>query len=278
MLCADFEDRLTDYFDGALAGDVGRAFAEHALRCPVCHDLLSEVKNTITECRTAAPPAPSRELEARILMQTAPETAMSCADFEEYLTDYLDGFLPANLYHRWERHAALCAQCTELPGQVVRSIGACHSYISEERPVPAGLHQRILHATLGTIDAALVRAPVRERVLARLREWLDVVVSPQLATVATMVLIAVLVGTNTMSDDGSIGGMYRASLRLAVQTYERGASTAGSAVRSDELKRAVGLGGGADNSPAGEPSGTTPVPILPATSDAGDKQNPEEKK
>jgi hypothetical protein len=76
-----------------------------------------------------------------------------------------------------------------------------------------------------------------------------------------------------MSDDGSIGGMYRASLRLAAQTYERGASTARSAARSGELKRAVGLSGGADTSSANEPSSTTP-----ATNNAGDKQNPEEKK
>ena len=45
---------------------------------------------------------------------------MSCEEFEECLTDYLDGFLPAHLYHRWERHAALCDRCTELPGEVVR--------------------------------------------------------------------------------------------------------------------------------------------------------------
>jgi len=44
-----------------------------------------------------------------------PETAMACEEFELFLTDYLDGFLPASLYHRWERHAALCGQCTELP-------------------------------------------------------------------------------------------------------------------------------------------------------------------
>ena len=116
-------------------------------------------------------------------MQTAPETAMSCEDFEEHLTDYLDGFLPANLYHRWERHAALCAECTELPGQVVRSIGACYSYISEELRVPAGLHERILAPRSARATRASPRARA-ERMLARLREWLDAVVSPQLATVA----------------------------------------------------------------------------------------------
>ena len=238
MLCAEFEDRLTDYLEGALPADEGRACAEHALRCPVCHDLLSEVKHTVRACRTTTAPPPSAGLEARILRQTAPETAMTCEEFEKYLTDYLDGFLPATLYHRWERHAALCARCTELPGEVVRSIGACYSYINEERPVPEGLHERILQATLGTADAKDVRAPLGARLAARLRQWLDMVVSPQLATVATMVLVAVLVGTNTISDDGTIGGMYRTSLRLAAQTYERSATTA---VRSgdflDDLKR-----------------------------------------
>jgi anti-sigma factor RsiW len=231
MLCVEFEDRLTDYLDGALEGEPQRACAEHALRCPVCHDLLNEVRNAIVECREAVPPQPSPELEARILLKTAPETSMSCEEFEEYLTDYLDGFLPAPLYHRWERHAALCERCSDLPGQVVRSIGACYSYISEERPMPAGLHERILQATLGTTEAEMVRAPFGARVAAWMREWLDALVTPQLATVATMLLLAVLVGTSTLSPDGSIGGMYNASLRLAAQTYNYGATHA------DELKR-----------------------------------------
>jgi anti-sigma factor RsiW len=237
MLCTEFEDRLTDYMDGALDTDAQRAFAEHSLRCPLCHELLSEVRNTIAECRTAVPPQPSPQLEARILLKTAPETSMSCEAFEEHLTDYLDGFLPAALYHRWERHAALCERCTELPGQVVRAIGACYSYISEEKPLPAGLHNRILQATLGTTEAEQVRAPWGARLAEAFRGWLDIVVSPQLATVATMVLLAVLVGTNTISDDGSIGGMYRASLRLAAQTYEHGANTARTAAQTGELKR-----------------------------------------
>src|SRR5919202_3404735 len=233
MLCVEFEDRLTDYLDGALAADAQREFNEHALRCPVCHELLNEVKNTIQACRTAEPPAPSVGLAAGILLHTAPETVMTCEEFEDYLTDYLDGFLPAALYHRWERHAALCANCTNLPGDVVRAIGACYSYISEERPLPGGLHERILQATLGTTEAELVRAPLGARVAEWLRGWLDVLVTPQLATVATMLLLAVLVGTSTLSPGGSIGGMYNASLRLAAKTYSYGASHA------DELKRAT---------------------------------------
>ncbi|HYE65518.1 MAG TPA: zf-HC2 domain-containing protein [Pyrinomonadaceae bacterium] len=218
MLCADFEDRLTDYLDGALEAETHRAFAEHAMRCPVCHDLLNEVKNLMQACHVADVPAPPAALEARILVKTMPETAMTCDEFEECLTDYLDGFLPAPLYHRWERHAALCERCTELPGQVVRAIGACYTYISEERPVPAGLHERILQATLGTTEAEEVRAPLAARLAAWLRVWLDPIVSPQFATVATMLLVAVFVLTNTVSADGSIRGMYRASLQLAERT------------------------------------------------------------
>jgi anti-sigma factor RsiW len=227
MLCADFEDRLTDYIEGTLSASEARPFGEHAMRCPVCHDLLSEVKNTINACQISEPAPPPAELEARILMQTMPEAGMTCEEFEECLTDYLDGFLPAPLYHRWERHAALCAGCTELPGQVVRSIGACYTYINEERAVPAGLHERILQATLGTTQAEEVRAPLAARIAAWMRVWLDPIVSPQLATVATMLLVAVLVLTSTVSADGSIGGIYRAGVRMAEKTYEANTAVKG---------------------------------------------------
>src|SRR5438128_11205210 len=106
MLCHEFEDRLTDYLDGTLEVHVNREFAEHAMRCPVCHDLLSEVKNTLVTCSASEAPPASSGLNARILLTTIPETAVTCADFEDYLTDYLDGFLLAPLYHRWERDAA----------------------------------------------------------------------------------------------------------------------------------------------------------------------------
>jgi len=218
MLCDDFENRLTDYLDGVLEPEMHKTFAEHALRCPLCHETLSEVKNAMQACRTAnALPAPP-DLEARILLSTMPETAMTCEDFEEYLTDYLDGFLPASLYHRWERHAVLCERCTELPGQVVRAIGTCYFYLGVEQPVPVGLNERILQATSGTLLSQEIRAPFGQRVASWLRVWLDPIVSPQLATVATMLLVAVFVLTNTVSADGSISGVYSATVRLAEQS------------------------------------------------------------
>ena len=239
MLCIDFEDHLTYYLDGALSGDLQRAFAEHALRCPVCHDLLNEVRNSIRACRMLdVPPPPQPGLEARILLQTAPETLMTCEEFEQHLTGYLDGFLPAPLYHRWQRHAALCAHCTDLPGQVVRAIGACYSYVKEERAMPAHLHQKILQATLGTTNARAVRASLRARFVTWLQAQLNPPLAAQLAPVGAMMLVAVLIGTSIISDDGTIGGMYRASLRLATETYTRGATTAmRNAALSGDLRR-----------------------------------------
>jgi hypothetical protein len=228
MLCHEFEGQLTDYLDGALEVQANREFAEHALRCPVCHDLLSEVKNTLLACSASEAPLADAGLEARILLRTMPESAITCADFEGYLTDYLDGFLMAPLYHRWERHAALCVSCSELPGAVVRTIGACYTYKQEELAVPAGLEARILQSTIGNVLPQEVRAPVTARLIEWLRGALDPIVSPQLASVATMLLVSVFVLTNTVSTDGSVGGIYHASLQLAERT-------AGNASKSSAL-------------------------------------------
>src|SRR6185295_3318035 len=235
MLCHEFEDQLTDYLDGALSADGHRAFAEHAMRCPVCHDLLGDVKTTLLACSSSEAPPAGIDLDARILMKTAPETTITCEQFEEHLTDYLDGFLLAPLYHRWERHAALCTDCSELPGEVVRTIGACYTYLQDVLPVPAGLEARILQETIGNVLPERVRAPLTSRLIEWLRGALDPIVSPQLATVATMLLVAVFVLTNTVSTDGSVRGLYRASLHLAERTAD-------SATRGSEkgVKRLAG--------------------------------------
>src|SRR2546430_12168791 len=237
MLCNEFEDQLTDCLDGTLSGEAHKNFAEHAMRCPVCHDLLGEVKSTLVACSASEAPPAGVGLEARILMKTLPETAITCAEFEDYLTDYLDGFLVAPLYHRWERHAALCESCSELPGDVVRSIGACYTYKQDELGAPAGLEARILQSTIGNVVSQQVRAPFTSRLVEWVRGALDPIVSPQLATVATMLLVSVFVLTNTVSTDGSVGGIYSASLQLAERTA--GSATKSSANGAKQLANDV---------------------------------------
>ena len=265
MLCVDFENLLTDYIEGVVGPETNRLMAEHSLKCPVCHETLSAVRSAVDACRMGTVPAPSRELEARILQRTMPDTAMQCEEFEECLTDYLDGFLPAHLYHRWERHAALCDRCTELPGEVVRAIGACYTYISEEKPLPAGLNERILQATLGTVTPQEIKAPWTSRAASRFRSWLDPIISPQLATVATMVLAATVVLTNTVSADGSIGGVYAAGLQLAERTAGRAKSITDEQNQLQEFKPPPPPAQKNGTDKPQEPSGTKP--------DGDDKKN-----
>lgn len=220
--CERFEELLTDYLDNALDKPARVAMAEHALRCPLCHALLNEVKSAVEVCHEIAAPKHSlTHLEARIISMTTPETAMACADFENHLTDYLDGFLPAQVFHRWERHAVLCDKCTDLPGEVVRSIAACYTYKTEELAVPEGLHAKILQATIGTERAKDVQPNWISKAFERLRGLSFPIPIPQLAPVAMILMFAFFLFSQTVSADGSISGMYQKSFELAGQTYKQ---------------------------------------------------------
>ncbi len=222
--CSVFEESLSDYLDKALELGLHKAVAAHALSCPLCHSLLNEVKTSLEVCRELSEPVMPvmTRLEARIIESTMPQSAIACAEFEEHLTDYLDGFLPAAVFHRWERHAVLCDDCTDLPGAVVRSLAACVSYKLDELPVPAGLHERILRETLGTEQAKAVKASA----FAQFGEWvrgLQFPISvPQLAPVAMLAMFAFLVFSQNVSADGSITDVYSRSYALAEQTYKQG--------------------------------------------------------
>ncbi len=216
--CAEFEEHLTDYLDGTLERAIHKAVAAHALRCPLCHSLLNEVKDALNVCHEISAPKHSMtHLEARILTMTMPETAMSCAQFEEHLTDYLDGFLPATLFHRWERHAVLCDSCTDLPGAVVRSIAACYTYKMDELAVPAGLHDKILKATIGTTEAKTVKASVGAQIAEWIRGFSFPIGVPQFASVVMMMIFAAFMFSQTVSADSS------QIFQLAEQTYKQSA-------------------------------------------------------
>lgn len=221
--CSEFEENLSGYLEKNLDTKMHKATAAHALRCPLCHSLLNEVKDALEICREiTAPNVSMTKLEARILAMTTPETAMACDKFEEHLTDYLDGFLPAPIFHRWERHAVLCEKCTDLPGEVVRSIAACYTYKLDEMKVPEGLNARILQATIGTTQAEKVKAAWT----AQLKEWLGnlsfPIPLPQLAPIALILLFAVVFFNQTVTADGKFPGVYQKSYELAEQTYQQG--------------------------------------------------------
>ncbi len=152
---------------------------------------------------------------------------MTCDGFESYLTDYLDGFIPANAFHRWERHAARCSGCEDLPGMVVRSIAACYTYKLDELPVPAGLEQRILNLTSEVGRPQAAKASWASQISDRVKELRWPLPIPQLAPVAMLLMFAFLVFSQTVSADGTLAGVFQRSVELAGQTYQQSADAFG---------------------------------------------------
>lgn len=222
--CSQFEELLSDYIEKTLEVSVHKSAAEHALACPLCHSLLNDVKDSVQAChQLATPKASLTRLEAKILERTTPEMALACEEFEGYLTDYLDGFLPANVFHRWERHAVMCNSCEDLPGMVVRSIAAVYSYKMEELAIPDGLHNRILVSTLGTTEARDLRPSIASQFGEWLRGLRFPIGIPQLAPVAAMILVAFMVFSQTVSADGTLSSVYQQGFELAESTYQQSA-------------------------------------------------------
>jgi len=222
--CTGFEELMTDYLDRSLDSTTAAAVGEHALSCPLCHSLLNDVKESLELCRTvAAPKVSMTHLEARVLSMTMPETAMACPEFEEYLTDYMDGFLPASIFHRWQRHAVLCNECTDLPGMVVRSIAACYTYKMDELAVPEGLNARILKATVGSIEVKQAKPSFGTQLAEWVKSLSFPIPVPQLAPVAMLLFVAFMVFSQTVAADSSVATVYQQGFELAEQTYKQSA-------------------------------------------------------
>ncbi len=222
MDCTVFEGLMSDYLERSLDAVVHKAAAAHILSCPICHALVNDVKTSMAVCREMAEPKPElTRLEARILASTVPDASLHCNEFEDHLTDYLDGFLPAQVFHRWERHAVLCDDCTDLPGSVVRSLAALVAYKADELPIPIGMNERILQLTTGAKDAYDSRPSWSER----FGEWFKgirvPIAVPQFAPVALMMLFAFLFVSQTVSADGSLKDVYAKSIQLAEMTYKQ---------------------------------------------------------
>jgi hypothetical protein len=222
MNCEQFENNLSDYLDKNLDAVLQKAAAAHALSCPLCHSLLNEVKASVAICRTLSDTNPLlTSLEAKILARTIPEAGMKCPEFEDHLTDYLDGFLPAAVFHRWERHAALCNDCTDLPGTVVRSLAALVEFKLDELPLPNGLNERIIRATIGSEPIGEPRESFSDRVSEWIRGFKMPIAVPQFAPVVLMFAFGFLVISQSVSADGSLTDVYSKSVRLAEQTYRQ---------------------------------------------------------
>jgi hypothetical protein len=106
----------------------------------------------------------------------------------------------------------------------------------EELPIPAGLHSKILQATIGTGKAKAVKASWALQAAEWMRGLSFPISIPQLAPVAMMLLFAFLVFSQTVSADGSFNGVYQKSFELAEQTYKQSADAVFGGAATDKQK------------------------------------------
>src|SRR5438128_3990329 len=140
MDCNRFERSLSEYFDGTLAPRDASLFRQHALRCRACRSLMDDVKGAMGACKQQDDLEPSPALETALLTIPPELAPLDCGQFEGLITEFLDGFVPAPTYHRFEEHAGQCDECSRLLTGVVFAIAACHSaHTFEELEVPEPL-------------------------------------------------------------------------------------------------------------------------------------------
>src|SRR5579863_7379836 len=68
--CAQTEERLSDYLDGALRADEAAAFSAHAAGCANCTQTIAQVGSLVSRMQRIAPVQEPANLAGRILDET----------------------------------------------------------------------------------------------------------------------------------------------------------------------------------------------------------------
>jgi len=221
MNCNIFEENLSDYFDGILAATDASQFRAHALQCRACRSLMDDVKGTIQICgeqeKLHTPPM----LETALMAISREHAVLDCDGFETVITEFLDGFVPAPTYHRFEEHAEGCTDCSLLLTDVVYAVAACHSvHTFEEVEIPPSLVANLLAVmparrtsfarriagSVGMLADFVIPNP------ARTARW----TFATSITLAVAMLAFLLLG---FSDDGTVAGIYRQAHVKASELY-----------------------------------------------------------
>ncbi len=224
MNCSKFEEILSDYVNGLLAPPAQSLAAEHALSCRACRTLLDDVKSAMGECRQAFEVETPFELDLTLEMIPDECAALDCFGFEELITEFLDGFVPASVYHRFEEHEAECSACSKLLTGVVYAVAACHMvHTYEEYEVPESVAANLLaimperRASLAARLADQARA-LTNRLMPRATDrarW-------SFATASGLAFATFAILLFGFSDDRTIAGIYRQAQVRAAEIYSQG--------------------------------------------------------
>jgi anti-sigma factor RsiW len=225
MNCSTFETQISNYLDGLLSKPDADRFREHSLQCRTCRALIDEVREALGLCKQEDELETPAVLEASLSTILPEHVRLSCAGFEELITEFLDGYVPASAYHRFEAHSDSCGECSSLLTDVVYAVAACHSvhtYEEVEAPdallnhliaiIPAN-KRRLSQVVSGRMVALAARVIPSRTQSAR---W-------SFGTAASIAFASVAFLLLGFSDDGSVHGLYRQANRQAAELYSRGA-------------------------------------------------------
>lgn len=136
---------------------------------------------------------------------------LSCAAFEALITEFLDGFVPALTYHRFEAHANECGECSVLLTEVVYAVAACHSvHTYEELEVSEAFEAKLVAVMPERVNSfgrriALQTAAFVSSLLPRAtqsRGW-------SFGTASSLAFAMFALLLFGFSDDGTVSGIFR---------------------------------------------------------------------
>jgi anti-sigma factor RsiW len=223
MDCSKFELTLSDYLDGGLNRPEASLFRQHSLQCRACRRLMDDVKSAISDCNTQEKVESSLALEAALFTIPAEHTPLDCRGWEEVITEFLDGFVPAATYHRFEEHATACAVCSDLLTDVVYAVAACHSvHTYEEYDVTEALADRLLEVMPESRKGFLRKLADRVSAVAAFLMPRRTQGAPwSFATASILAFASVALLVFDFSEDLSVKGIYRQARVKAAEIYSR---------------------------------------------------------
>ena len=186
---------------------------------------MDDVKTAISACREKDEIDTPQLLETTLTAIPAEHQALNCSGFEELVTEFLDGFVPAPTYHRFEKHTEECKECSTLLTGVVYAVAACHLvHTFEEVDVAEPLLARLIEIMperrpslarrvadgFAAFAGHLIPRPTQSA------RW-------TFATAASLSFATFALLLFGFSDDGTVAGIYRQAHVKASELYTQGA-------------------------------------------------------
>jgi anti-sigma factor RsiW len=209
MNCRKFEEQISEYLDGLLVKYEASRFAAHSLQCRACRSLMDDIKGALYDAKELI--EVSDDLENVLLSVQDKYAPLSCAAFETLITEFLDGFVPALTYHRFESHANDCTECSSLLTEVVYAVAACHSvHTYEEMDVPDALAEKLVR--LMPVRVASLKKRVADQTAAFVSSLMPRATQSKTWSFATASSLAIAMFALLLfgfSDDGTVSGIVR---------------------------------------------------------------------